>query len=302
MSKVDRIIERLKRSEPLTPAEMNWLCERAEAMLSLEDNVIVVPSPVVIVGDIHGQFFDLLDMFQQVGMPPEQHFLFLGDLVDRGYNSVAVLGLILALKVRYPDRVNVLRGNHESRQLNQNYGFYDECRLKQFSWQNIIGVFDLLPIAAVIDDRVFCVHGGLSESARTLDQIRVLRRRQELPTEGAFSELLWSDPNPCAQGFQKSDRGAGVYYGEDTVAEFLQRNNLELVVRSHQLVMEGFEKLFHDRLVTVWSAPNYTYRCGNLASVLRLDENLAQQFIVFKKSDRQEREEKQHKVVLQHFQ
>lgn len=302
MSRIDRIIERLLKGEVITSNEMDWICERAEAILSLEDNVIVVRSPVVIVGDIHGQFFDLLEILLQVGLPPDQHFLFLGDLVDRGYNSIGVLALVLSFKLRYPDRVNVLRGNHESRQLNQNYGFYDECRMRDFNWQNIINVFDYLPIAAVIEDEVFCVHGGLSESARTLDQIRVLRRRQELPMEGAFSELLWSDPNPRASGFLKSDRGAGVYYGEDTVDEFLERNGLSLIVRSHQLVMEGYEKLFHDKLITVWSAPNYTYRCGNLAAVLRLSAELEREFTVFKKSEKQEREEKHHRVLLQHFQ
>ena len=217
------------------------------------------------------------------GEPPDKNYLFLGDFVDRGYYSVETFLLLLALKVRYPDRITLIRGNHESRQITQVYGFYDEC-LRKFGsvnvWRYCTEIFDYLSLSAVIEDRIFAVHGGLSPSVDALDQIRVIDRKQEVPHDGAMCDLMWSDPEEI-EGWGLSPRGAGYLFGADIVAAFNERNDLDLVARAHQLVMEGHRSMFGDALVTVWSAPNYCYRCGNVASILELDEHLNKSFKIF---------------------
>jgi serine/threonine-protein phosphatase 4 catalytic subunit len=283
-----------------------------------------------ICGDIHGQFYDLVELFKVGGECPDKNYLFLGDFVDRGYYSVETFLLLLALKVRYPDRITLIRGNHESRQITQVYGFYDECLRKYGSvnvWRYCTEIFDYLSLSAIIEDKIFTVHGGLSPSINTLDQIRVIDRKQEVPHDGAMyvvsifvvvfffiyffrgccwccgsltrtlhifpklfwlvmfwvadrCDLMWSDPEEI-EGWGLSPRGAGYLFGGDIVSVFNERNDLELIARAHQLVMEGHRSMFNDALVTVWSAPNYCYRCGNVAAILELDENLDRTFKIF---------------------
>ena len=209
-------------------------------------------------------------------MFPVHSYIFMGDFVDRGYYSLETFSLLLAYKARYPDRITLLRGNHESRQITQVYGFYDECVQKYGSaeaWVALTGVFDYLTLAAIIDGKIFCVHGGLSPQTRTLDQIRMVDRNREPPHEGPFCDLLWSDPEDI-DDWAISPRGAGWLFGGKVTKEFLHVNDLTLVARAHQLVQEGY--MFHfedDILVTVWSAPNYCYRCGNVASIMKVGAN-----------------------------
>ena len=206
-----------------------------------------------------------------------------GDFVDRGYNSVETMTLLLLLKARFPHRITLLRGNHESRQITQVYGFYDECQRKYGNanpWKYCTELFDWCPLAALVDGNVLCVHGGLSPDVRTIDQMRMIDRKMEIPHEGAFCDLMWSDPDDI-DTWAVSPRGAGWLFGAQVTHEFNQINGLELICRAHQLVQEGYKYLFSDALVTVWSAPNYCYRCGNVAAILTISVEGAIDFQVF---------------------
>lgn len=362
---------------------MKRLCEIVKEYLMEESNIQPVQTPVTVCGDIHGQFYDLLELFRVAGgMPPgsserekgneaptvptktidaadieppttikdptvrkkmkrrfqsdskytgtssgdedsagsdededdddeeprgrsrsksnprpspsrstskpsgngTQNFIFLGDFVDRGYFSLETFTLLMCLKAKYPDRVTLVRGNHESRQITQVYGFYEECQQKYGNasvWKSCCQVFDFLALAAIVDGKVLCVHGGLSPEIRTIDQVRVVARAQEIPHEGAFCDLVWSDPEDV-DTWAISPRGAGWLFGDKVSSEFNHVNGLQLIARAHQLVNEGYKYHFEDKdVVTVWSAPNYCYRCGNVASIMNLGEDLEPKFTIF---------------------
>ena len=191
--------------------------------------------------------------------------------------------------MRYPDRITLIRGNHESRQITQIYGFYDECLRKYGSanvWSYCCELFDYLCLGAIIDDRIFAVHGGLSPLLSSLDQIRLIDRKKEVPHDGPMCDMLWSDPDDIS-GWGLSPRGAGYLFGGDVVEQFLAANDLKMICRAHQLVMEGYKWMFDQQLVTVWSAPNYCYRCGNVASIMHLDSSLTPSFTIFEAAQSQ---------------
>mmetsp|Transcript_32901 Transcript_32901/g.83511 ORF Transcript_32901/g.83511 Transcript_32901/m.83511 type:complete len:306 (-) Transcript_32901:864-1781(-) len=274
---LDAWLEKVKKCEYLAEEELKALCEYVKEILVEESNVQPVNAPVTVCGDIHGQFHDLLRLFETGGEVPSTNYIFMGDFVDRGYNSLEVFTLLMLLKARYPANITLLRGNHESRQITQVYGFYDECQRKYGNanaWRYCTEVFDYLTLSALIDGKVLCVHGGLSPDIRTLDQIRTIDRVCEIPHEGPFCDLMWSDPEDI-DTWAISPRGAGWLFGCKVTAEFNQINGLELICRAHQLVQEGLKYMFTEKsLVTVWSAPNYCYRCGNVASILIFDDKL----------------------------
>lgn len=259
-----------------------------------------VKCPVTVCGDVHGQFHDLMELFRIGGKSPDTNYLFMGDYVDRGYYSVETVTLLVTLKVRYKERITILRGNHESRQITQVYGFYDECLRKYGNanvWKYFTDLFDYLPLTALVDGQIFCLHGGLSPSIDSLDHIRALDRLQEVPHEGPMCDLLWSDPDDRG-GWGISPRGAGYTFGQvsreieielgtmtdsimytflhiqDISETFNNTNGLTLVSRAHQLVMEGYNWCHDRNVVTIFSAPNYCYRCGNQAALMELDDSL----------------------------
>lgn len=273
---VDEYIDTLKSGECIAENAVKKLCSTVTELLLEESNVQPVCSPVTIVGDIHGQFYDLLHLFEIGDAPPRTSYIFLGDFVDRGHNSVETLTLLLCLKLKYPGHITLLRGNHESRQITQVYGFYDECLRKYGNasvWRHCTSCFDTFALAAIIDSEVLCVHGGLSPDVRTIDQIRAIDRQQEIPHQGAFCDLVWSDPEDIQEPWQVSPRGAGFLFGARVTDEFNYVNKLGLIARAHQLVMQGKKYHFNKNLVTVWSAPNYCYRCGNVAAILTIGED-----------------------------
>ena len=254
-----------------------------------EPNVQPVRAPVTVCGDIHGQFFDLVELFKIGGDSPDSNYLFMGDYVDRGYYSVECVTYLMCLKVRYPNRIHLTRGNHESRQITQVYGFYDECLRKYGNsnvWKLFTDLFDYLPISAVVDNSIFCLHGGLSPSVETLDNINQLSRFTEIPQEGPFTDLLWSDPEDRF-GWGMSPRGAGYILGHDISEQFEHTNKLNLISRAHQLMMNGFNYCHNKHVITIFSAPNYCYRCGNQAAIMEVDENKRQTLLQFDPSPNQ---------------
>jgi len=276
---LDDQIEKLRNRENLSEMELKALCEKAKEILEKESNVQPVKCPVTVCGDIHGQFYDLIELFRIGGRCPETNFLFMGDYVDRGYYSLECVTLLVALKVRHKNRITILRGNHESRQITQVYGFYDECLRKYGNtnvWKYFTDLFDFLPMTALIEDRIFCMHGGLSPSLDTLDHARALDRVQEVPHEGPMCDLVWSDPDDRA-GWGISPRGAGYTFGQDITEQYLHMNGLSFISRAHQLVMEGYQWTHNQGVITIFSAPNYCYRCGNQAAMMEINENMVQQ-------------------------
>jgi serine/threonine-protein phosphatase PPG1 len=288
---VDDIVDRLLavRSGGFKPAqvtdiEIRQLCQACKQIFLSQPNLLELEAPIKICGDIHGQYSDLLRLFDYGGYPPTENYLFLGDYVDRGLFSVETISLLTCLKLRYPDRVQLIRGNHESRAVTQTYGFYTECVRKYGSshvWTYFTDMFDFLTLSVVIDDRIFCVHGGLSPSIHSIDQIKVVDRFREIPHEGPMADLVWSDPDPEKEDFAISPRGAGYTFGSGVVHKFLETNNMSHILRAHQLCMEGYSSLFEKHLSTVWSAPNYCYRCGNVAAIMEVDVNMKRSFKIF---------------------
>ncbi|KAK3371510.1 Metallo-dependent phosphatase-like protein [Lasiosphaeria ovina] len=355
---LDEWLEEAKQCHYLPEPVMKQLCETVKEVLMEESNIQPVVTPVTICGDIHGQFYDLLELFRVAGGMPgdtdvqapktvttvitpddieppteitnpqlrkrirnadapssgvvdddetiiegdsmdtsdstpattatsqsaDTRFVFLGDFVDRGYFSLETFTLLMCLKAKYPDRIVLVRGNHESRQITQVYGFYEECQQKYGNasvWKACCQVFDFLVLAAIVDGTVLCVHGGLSPEIRTIDQIRVVARAQEIPHEGAFCDLVWSDPEDI-DTWAVSPRGAGWLFGDKVATEFNHVNGLTTIARAHQLVNEGYKFHFPEKsVVTVWSAPNYCYRCGNVASIMTVDRDLKTKFSIF---------------------
>lgn len=246
--------------------------------------LLELSAPIKVCGDTHGQFTDLLRLFEYCGFPPESNYLFLGDYVDRGKQSLEVVCLVFAYKIRYPENFFLLRGNHECAGINRIYGFYDECR-KRFSvklWKNINETFNCLPCSALVDDRILCIHGGLSPELQSLDQLAKMERPCDVPDTGLLCDLVWGDPDPSITGWGENDRGVSFTFGGDVVRNFLRTHDLDLVVRSHQVVEDGYEFFAGRELVTVFSAPNYCGEFDNAASVMTIDDTLRCSFHLLK--------------------
>eukprot|EP00270_Netrium_digitus_P000145 TRINITY_DN10163_c0_g1_i1.p1 TRINITY_DN10163_c0_g1~~TRINITY_DN10163_c0_g1_i1.p1 ORF type:complete len:491 (-),score=96.34 TRINITY_DN10163_c0_g1_i1:178-1650(-) len=241
---------------------------------TLVDVTIPDKKHFTVCGDIHGQFYDLLNIFSLNGLPSDDNpYLFNGDFVDRGSFSVECIFTLFAFKCLYPNGLFLSRGNHESKSMNKIYGFEGEVKSKfnETMVDLFTEVFCCLPLAHVLNGRVFVVHGGLfSKDGVTLDDIRGIHRFQEPPEEGLMCELLWSDPQP-GRGRLPSKRGVGVAFGYDVTHKFLKENNLDLVVRSHEVKDEGYEEEHDGKCITVFSAPNYCDQMGNKGAFVKFE-------------------------------
>eukprot|EP00003_Mantamonas_plastica_P010319 TRINITY_DN1974_c0_g2_i1.p1 TRINITY_DN1974_c0_g2~~TRINITY_DN1974_c0_g2_i1.p1 ORF type:complete len:609 (-),score=206.71 TRINITY_DN1974_c0_g2_i1:584-2410(-) len=235
-------------------------------------------------GDVHGQFYDLLHIFEINGLPSEDNpYLFNGDFVDRGSFSCEVILTLLAWKLVYPDSFHLHRGNHETINMNKMYGFEGEVKAKygQKAMSMFTEVFQALPLCSVIQDKVFVCHGGLfSEDGVTLTDLESIDRFREPPERGPMCDMLWSDP-AMYRGRSPSKRGVGVAFGPDITAQFLKENNLELVVRSHEVKPQGYEVMHDGKCITIFSAPNYCDQIGNLGAYIVFDHTMQPQFKTF---------------------
>ncbi|KAF8094723.1 hypothetical protein N665_0354s0012 [Sinapis alba] len=245
-----------------------------QALPSLVDITVPNGKHFTVCGDVHGQFYDLLNIFELNGLPSEENpYLFNGDFVDRGSFSVEIILTLFAFKCMSPSSIYLARGNHESKSMNKIYGFEGEVRskLSEKFVDLFAEVFCYLPLAHVINEKIFVVHGGLfSVDGVKLSDIRAIDRFCEPPEEGLMCELLWSDPQPLP-GRGPSKRGVGLSFGGDVTKRFLEDNNLDLVVRSHEVKDEGYEVDHDGKLITVFSAPNYCDQMGNKGAFIRFE-------------------------------
>lgn len=270
----------------LSESEIKLLCTRVRPILLSEDQpmLLELEAPIKICGDIHGQYTDLLRLFEYGGFPPTSNYLFLGDYVDRGKQSIETICLLFAYKILYRKNFFILRGNHESAGINRIYGFYDECKRRYTIklWKVFSDVFNCLPAAAMIDDKILCMHGGLSPELHNLQQIANIDRPCDIPDFGLLCDLLWSDPDSNVNGWDENDRGVSYVFGTDIVTNFLQKHDLDLIVRAHQVVEDGYEFFAGRRLVTIFSAPNYCGEFDNAGAMISVDEDLMCSFQILK--------------------
>ncbi|KAK3036579.1 hypothetical protein RJ639_031196 [Escallonia herrerae] len=270
--------------------EIADLCDSAERIFSSEPSVLQLKAPIKIFGDLHGQFGDLMRLFDEYGSPSTAgdiayiDYLFLGDYVDRGQHSLETITLLLALKVEYPHNIHLIRGNHEAADINALFGFRIECieRMGErdgiWAWHRINRLFNWLPLAALIEKKIICMHGGIGRSINHVEQIENLQRPITMEAGSiVLMDLLWSDPteNDSVEGLRPNARGPGlVTFGPDRVMEFCNNNDLQLIVRAHECVMDGFERFAQGHLITLFSATNYCGTANNAGAILVLGRDL----------------------------
>ncbi|GER32980.1 serine/threonine-protein phosphatase [Striga asiatica] len=274
--------------------EVGELCYAAEQIFMHEPTVLQLKAPVKVFGDLHGQFGDLMRLFDEYGFPSTAgdityiDYLFLGDYVDRGQHSLETITLLLALKasshIEYPENVHLIRGNHEAADINALFGFRIECieRMGEndgiWAWTRFNQLFNYLPLAALIEKKIICMHGGIGRSINSVEQIEKLERPITMDAGSiVLMDLLWSDPteNDSIEGLRPNARGPGlVTFGPDRVTDFCKRNKLQLIIRAHECVMDGFERFAQGQLITLFSATNYCGTANNAGAILVVGRGL----------------------------
>ncbi|EPY49893.1 serine/threonine protein phosphatase Sds21 [Schizosaccharomyces cryophilus OY26] len=296
---IDTIIEKLikvqhvkpGRQTQLTEAEIRYLCTTSRSLFLNQPMLLELEAPLKVCGDIHGQYSDLLRLFEYGGFPPDTNYLFLGDYVDRGKQSLEVICLLFAFKIKYPENFFLLRGNHECASINRIYGFYDECKRRYNIkiWKIFTDCFNCMPVAAIVDEKIFCMHGGLSPDLNAMEQIQRIIRPTDIPDTGLLCDLLWSDPEKDVTGWGDNDRGVSYTFGADVVNRFLQKHDMDLICRAHQVVEDGYEFFAKRLLVTIFSAPNYCGEFDNVGAMMSVNEDLLCSFQILKPAEKRAR-------------
>eukprot|EP01038_Epipyxis_sp_PR26KG_P012123 gene12123-16230_t len=300
---IDNAIKTLlsvKNSPPGTevnlPEDLIVKIVRAAREIFMQQPMLIeVNAPVNICGDTHGQYSDLLRLFEIGGFPPQSNYVFLGDYVDRAKQSIEVITLAISYKVKYPESFFLLRGNHECASLNRIYGFYDECK-RRYSvklWRIFADCFNCMPVAAVVADKILCMHGGLSPDLDHLSQVFDIPRPTDVPDEGLLCDLLWADPDANVMGWGYNARGVSYTFGHDIIADFLARHNLDLICRAHQVVEDGYEFQANRQLVTIFSAPNYCGEFDNAGAMMVVNSDLVCSFKILRPLSHKSRVEDQ---------
>jgi len=268
----------------VSEGQLKALCTATREVFLSKSALLELEAPLKICGDIHGQYHDLLRLFEYGGFPPESNYLFLGDYVDRGKQSLETITLMFAYKTKFPENFFLLRGNHECASITRIYGFYDECKRRYNikMWKQFCDVFNTFPVCGLIDEKIMCMHGGLSPEISNMDQVRRLVRPTDVPDTGIICDLLWADPDKDIAGWAENDRGVSFIFGPDVVTSFLQKMDMDLVCRAHQVVEDGYEFFAKRQLITLFSAPNYCGEFDNAGAMMSIDETLMCSFKVLK--------------------
>jgi serine/threonine-protein phosphatase PP1 catalytic subunit len=271
---------------------VNWLIVNASRVFLDQPSLLKLGTPIIVVGDLHGNYFDMIRIFMRYGFPDVTNYLFLGDLVDRGKNAIDILILLCCFKIMYPENIFVLRGNHESEKTSSSYGFKDECIKKKIAHETFFPLFNALPLAAVIGEKILCVHAGISPTLTSLHEISSFVRPAEVANFATLHDLLWSDPRSDIEHFCFSERrGTSFQFGAKALMKFLTQFKLELLVRAHEVVPDGFAWPFGHAMpiVTIFSATDSEGH--NAASVLLVDDQLTCAIDTFKSMTASEKEE-----------
>jgi len=277
------------REGRITEEQALWIIERGTALLRAEPNLLEVDAPITVCGDVHGQYYDLMKLFEVGGNPADTRYLFLGDYVDRGYFSIECVLYLWSLKIWYPDTLFLLRGNHECRHLTDYFTFKLECKHKYSErlYEAVMDSFCTLPLAAIMNKQFLCIHGGLSPELHTLDDLRNIDRFREPPTHGLMCDILWADPledfgsEKTSESFVHNHvRGCSYFFTYQAACQFLERNNLLSIIRAHEAQDTGYRMYRKTKttgfpsVMTIFSAPNYLDVYNNKAAVLKYESNV----------------------------
>ncbi|CAD6199199.1 unnamed protein product [Caenorhabditis auriculariae] len=261
---IDRLLSVNDTANPslthsIRESEIDDVIQQCTAIILEQPSILEIDAPLAICGDIHGQYVDLLRIFNRCDFPPERNYLFLGDYVDRGRQQLEVICLLMAYKIHYKGLFFILRGNHECASINKTYGFYDECK-RRYSvslYNSFQEIFNALPLCALL---------------------YAIKRPFDPPNRCIAMDLLWSDPDSAVTGWSKNSRGVSYVFGADVVRDFCQKMNIDLIARGHQVVQDGYEFFCNRRLVTIFSAPKYCGEFDNSAGVMIVNESLEIRF------------------------
>ncbi|EAY05808.1 Ser/Thr protein phosphatase, putative [Trichomonas vaginalis G3] len=294
----NRVIENASKGLHLDLEDCFSILDSVEKIFSDEQNIIDIAPPVLAIADMHGQLFDMLKIFEIC--KESSKFLFLGDYVDRGPYSVELFIYLAAKKILQPNNYYLIRGNHEDSGVNSTYGLFEDC--KQIYRSNSLylrmnEVFLSLPIAAIIGNKIFCVHGGLGPTSETIEKINDVYRYQDIDQNKTLTDITWSDPDFISQKFIENSRGAGHIMGKTAVLEFLNNNKFNLILRAHQTQDLGYRFYFDSKLLSLWSAPLY-YGTQSKAKVLNINEDLSHELIAIEPAEKRTRTDE---ILLDYF-
>jgi serine/threonine-protein phosphatase 2B catalytic subunit len=272
----------------MTEAEIKWLCNTSKEIFLAQPILLELTTPIKICGDVHGQYYDLLRLFEYGGYPPESNYLFLGDYVDRGSFSIEIVLLLMALKINFKNTIVMLRGNHECRQMTTNFNFKKECEVKYDAeiYNLFMETFDCLPLSCSINEKFISLHGGLSPDLKKIEDISIISRFKEPPKNGLMCDILWSDPIEKDEDAKNvlympnSARNCSYIFGAKATKTFLEKNKFLSIVRAHETQLEGFKMhkwnkdIDFPSVITIFSAPNYCDVYGNKAAIIKINNNM----------------------------
>lgn len=268
----------------LSRDEIEYLCLNSQDLLLNEPCLLELETPINLVSNTQGQFDDLIAIFEYCGHPPCANYLFLGDYADKGRQGLETICLLLAYKIKYPRNVFILRGNHECSSTGRIYGFYHEIKTRYCVkvWVAFVRVFNCMPIAAVVDEKIFCVHGGLSPELKSVEQIKNIKRPTDIPDSGLICDLLWGIYDKTIECWDTNSAGVSYNFGRVIVSKFLSSHNYSLLCTASEILDEGFEYDSEAKILKLFSTPGHYSNLSNNGAVLTIDSFLNFSFHIFK--------------------